>query len=374
MPEPQDWFAQQSSQAGEDWFSAQMQPEPQKADPSTFSGSDFLSGVGQGVYDNTIGAVMHPIDTLTGMARVAGVMGPVEQIRSLADVGQGMYQGIQENPSKAAGNLVGTIGTAYLTGKAVPKVPGALAKAGGLLESAGVKAGANPATTRAAAGMVMGGPKGAIAAAATPPAMRGAGAALRAMGRLLTPSEPPARPTGTSTSMRPEVTGPASWDQWRIPATDRPMVPEAATTGTGAPTEMRGGASWGDWKVAAPDTPSPVETTLRQALAERMGQSPEMPKPAAATNEVAQQLRQALTEAAVRFRGELGSRDAARALGLTRDQFKKLAPSESRLPDRAQRAIDAKLETLNPQQKLEYLAAAKNDLARNYIKSKLGLE
>lgn len=121
----------------------------------------------------------------------------------------------------------------------------------------------------------------------------------------------------------------------------------------------------------ATEAPSPVESQLRASLAERTGATvPEVP---AAPVDPAAALRTALIEQAQKLRQEVGSRDAARSLGLKRDAFKKLAPAESTLPLRAQRAIDARLEKLTPEQQRLYLEMAPNALARDYIKAKLGL-
>ena len=71
----------------------------------------------------------------------------------------------------------------------------------------------------------------------------------------------------------------------------------------------------------------------------------------------------------------MGSRNAARQLGTTQEAVKTLrGPSQAVLPERARAAIDAKLNTLKGAEAIQaYIDAAPNELAKAYIRFKLGL-
>lgn len=73
------------------------------------------------------------------------------------------------------------------------------------------------------------------------------------------------------------------------------------------------------------------------------------------------------------MRQEFGSRDAAKRLGIPQADVKKVGGS-SRLPDSVRRTIDSRLAELKtPQQRMAYLDAAPNEMAREYIRTRLGL-
>lgn len=298
--------------------------------------SRFGSGFGEGVYNSTIGALEHPIDTLSGM----GILGPAKQMQSMYETGKGLLSGLQENTAGTLGNVAGTAATGLLIGKAAPKVirgvarvPGAMADAGAMMQTAGEQMGQQPTLTRMAAGAVtgsqtggaQGAAMGAVTAAATPPILRGVGRMMSKAGQVL---------SGPSKAAL-EVPAPEA------PVTPVPVTPEPV-------------------KPVASHTPSPIEEQLRASLAARLGSPAETP---------AAQLRKLLADR----RTVLGSRDAARELGLPQELIRKLAPMESNLPQKARAAIDARMKGMKREQMQAYLDVAPNELARVYIQSKMGL-
>lgn len=72
------------------------------------------------------------------------------------------------------------------------------------------------------------------------------------------------------------------------------------------------------------------------------------------------------------YRQELGSRDAASRLKVSKDDIKRLAPGESRLPEAVRRTIDQRLSTFKTTaERQAYLDAAPNALTKEYIQFRL---
>lgn len=369
--------------------------------PRDGMGTRFVRGVGSGVYDSSLGTinslVTEPVETVSGALRMMGLMGLPAQAEALKGLADNYAERFREDPIEAAGNLVGTAGTAYLTGRVAPplgravkRAPAAAARTGqAIVRGADAMEQATP-LTRAALGGVFGDATGAAVGVAGPPTLRVLGRVLERGGRALTPT-PKTPPQGPIAP----ITAPPSR-----------VVPSISSSTAGRatrPTAARGTAA--TWEQAVPgrtpvdpvpdapvaDVPRTVEpwdpTPIQQAerawrrgLAERLKASDAQrvdspvetpPVVEAPPVDPAVSLRDALAQAASKYRQELGSRDAARSLGMTKDQFKKLAPGASQLPERARRAIDNRLKTLTPAQRQLYLEMAPNQFARDYIASKL---
>lgn len=118
----------------------------------------------------------------------------------------------------------------------------------------------------------------------------------------------------------------------------------------------------------------------KQAEAAKL-QAEKPAEPMQATPDVAQQLREALTKAAVDARNRVGSRQAARemnnqvqGLNLTPEQMKALAPTQGpkTMPSAVRERIDSAMKGMSADEMQAYLDKATSDIARQYIQLKMG--